>query len=75
MFARSEDVSFTHQEKDKKDTLMGHGEILKKTMISTEACWPEQRPCKEPEWPVHGQVAIEGINTSLEELEIDEIPE
>ena len=52
---------------------MGHGDIMKKTLISTEACWPEPRPCKETEWPVHGQEAIEGINTSLEELEIDEI--
>jgi len=75
VFARSEDVSFTNQEKDKKDTLMGHGEIMKKTMISTEGCWPEPRPCKGSDWPVHGQEAITGINTSLEELEIDMIPE
>ena len=75
VFARAEDVSFTNQEKDKKDTLMGHREIMKKTMISTEGCWPEPRPCKGSDWPVHGQEAITGINTSLEELEIDTIPE
>ena len=54
---------------------MGHGEIMEKTKIGTEACWPEPRPCKESDWPVHGQKAIAGINTSLEELEIDIIPE
>jgi hypothetical protein len=37
VITRSEDVSFTHQEKVKKETLMGQGEIMKKTMISTEA--------------------------------------
>jgi hypothetical protein len=65
VITRSEDVSFTHQDAKMKDNLMGHGEIMQKTKIITETCWPDPRPWNESAWPVHGQEAIDGINTSF----------